>query len=277
MKKLLTGIFIILTLSGCVSLKEVREFAGESARLSAYTELTDRFRDTYQREQPYLFGAAKQVGEENDRKRKAVYNDLIKIHESVSLYMKTLAKLAGDDTFDLSKGIDSLAGGIKAYPDLKIEDKHVDAYSKITKVVAKWVVSGYQQHAVRKMLKEGGEPVRTLLEGMTDLVDYYKKTHDNEKKMVLGLFQMEIAFADNPKDKLLSSLARAHMQSKEMEYKLAEAKYDAAAKGLKSIAEGHKKLLENADRLSSKEAKDIIRRIVKDIKAVRNDLQAVRG
>jgi hypothetical protein len=276
MKKLIYSLLMLIVLGGCVSLKEVREFAGESAKLSAYTELTTRFRDTYEREQPYLFGEAERLAKENDEKRKAIYKDLISIHESVSLYMQTLAKLAGDETFDLSKGIDSLAGGIKAYPNWGIEDKHVDAYSKVTKTIAKWALSGYQQHAVRELLKEGDDPLRTLLDGMTKIILLYRKTYENEKKSVLGLFETEIAFMDSPKDKMLSSLARAHAQSKEAEYKLADAKYAAAEKGVKAIAEGHRRLLENIEKLSSKEAKDLIKQVTKDVKAVRAELQSLR-
>jgi hypothetical protein len=54
-----------------------------------------------------------------------------------------------------------------------------------------------------------------------------------------------------------------------------DVKFDAAERGLKSIATGHKELVKNANDLSAKEAKDIINRIVKDIKAVRADLEAV--
>ena len=277
MKRLILTCLLIMSLGACVNLKEVRDFSAESAKLSGYTELTTRFRDTYYREQPYLRDEAEKIAQENDKKRKAMYQDLLQIHESVSLYMKTLATLAGDDTFDLSKGIDSLAAGIKAYPDLGIDIKCVDAYSNITKVIAKWVTSAMQERAVRDMVKEGDAHLQPLLNGMTSLVRYYRKTNENEKKEVLGFFEVGIAFADTPKDRLLAALARAQKQTKEAEYKMAEDKYTAAEKGIKSIAEGHKKLLENIDRLSSKEAQQLINKFTKDIKVVRDNLQTIRS
>ena len=39
---------------GCVSLQPVRDYATESSALMAYTSLTDRYRDTYAREEPFL-------------------------------------------------------------------------------------------------------------------------------------------------------------------------------------------------------------------------------
>ena len=270
-------LLLTLALAGCANLKEVRDYAGEAAKLSAYTELTTRFRDTYEREQPYLSGEADRLAQENDKKRKAAYADLLKIHQRVSLYMQTLARLAGEDAFDLTPEIGSLASGIKAYPDLGIEAKHVDAIANIAKVITQWLTSSYQEHAVRSMIKEGDADLQATLEGMTALVRYYKKTNDNEKKTVLGFFEMEIPYADALKDRLLATLARAHVQSKTAEYKNTELKYADAEEGIKSIAEGHKRLLENIDKLSHAEVKGMIGKFAKDIKAMRENLQAVRG
>lgn len=270
-------LLLTFALAGCANLKEVRDYAGEAAKLSAYTELTTRFRDTYEREQPYLFGEAERLAQENDKKRKAAYADLLKIHQRVSLYMQTLARLAGEDTFDLTPEIGSLASGIKAYPDLGIEAKQVDAVANIAKVITKWITSSYQEHAVRSMIKEGDADLQATLEGMTALVRYYKKTNDNERKTVLGFFEVEIPYADAPKDRLLATLARAHVQAKTAEYKNAQLKYAAAEQGIKSIAEGHKRLLENIDKLSHAEVKSMIGKFAKDIKAMRENLQAVHG
>jgi len=274
--KIISTLLLTIALVSCVNLKEVRDYAGESAKLSAYTELTTRFRDTYEREQPYLSGEADRQAQDNDKRRKAAYEDLLKIHQRVALYMQTLAKLAGEDTFDLSKGVDSLAGGIKAYPDLGINEKHVDAVSNISKVITKWITSSHQEHAVRGMVKEGDAYLQTTLEGMMSLVRYYRKTNENESKTVLGFFEAEIPFADSPKDKLLATLARVQVQSKTSEYRNAQLKYDDAEKGIKTIAEGHRKLLENIDKLSKDEVKTMISRFAKDIKTIRENLQTVR-
>lgn len=275
--RILHTLLLTLALAGCANLEEVRDYAGEAAKLSAYTELTTRFRDTYEREQPYLSGEAERLAQENDKNRKAAYADLLKIHQRVSLYMQTLARLAGEDTFDLTPEIGALASGIKAYPDAGIEAKHVDAVANIAKVITKWLTSSYQVHAVRSMINEGDADLQAMLEGMAALVRYYKKTNDNERKTVLGFFEMEIPYADAPKDRLLATLARAHVQVKTAEYQNVQLKYADAEQGIKSVAEGHKRLHENIDRLSHAEVKGMIGKFAKDIKAMRENLQAVRG
>lgn len=265
----------LLCLFGCANLKEVQSFAGESARLSAYTELTTRFRDTYEREKPYLPAEADRIAQGNDKKRKEAYADLVKIHQGVSLYMQTLAKLAGDDTFDLTKPIGALGSGIKSYPDLGLQKSHVDAFLSITKIISKWAGSAYQQRAVREMVVEGDAPIQTMLEGMLSIVRSYEKTHENERNSVLGLFEVEIPFANSPKDRLLATLAKAHVQTKSSEYQAAKRKYSEAERGLRSIAEGHRKLVENIDRLSDQQTKALIDRFAKDIQAVRENLNAL--
>ena len=53
---------LLAALAGCASstqrMGQVRSFADAAPKLGAYTELTERFRDTYRREQPYLSPAA---------------------------------------------------------------------------------------------------------------------------------------------------------------------------------------------------------------------------
>jgi hypothetical protein len=78
------------------------------------------------------------------------------------------------------------------------------------------------------MIREGDADLQMLLDGMIELVRYYKKTNENERNTVLGFFETEIPFADPPKDRLLVVLARAHLQSKESEYDSAGKKYDEA-------------------------------------------------
>lgn len=94
--KLLSSLAALLLsvsmLAGCatsngVSLVEVRQFADASARLGGYGELSRRYRDTYEREQPYLSPAADRIAKDNDVRRRAVYNDFLSIQKSVVLYM----------------------------------------------------------------------------------------------------------------------------------------------------------------------------------------------
>ncbi len=279
MKPLRCMILVILAVvaSGCVNLKAVRDFASESATLVENTELATRFRDTYQREQPYLEDQAAQLALANDQRRKAVYGDVLKLHRLLGRYLRTLAVLAGDRTFDLSPGLGALADGIEACPDFGLEKKQVQAYEGLAKAVLRWSTGAQQEQAVRRLLEEGDPHLQTLLEGMARLLETYRATHANEEKAVLGLLEIELPFADTPRDRLLATLAKAHLQAKRQEYQVADARYAKAAAGIRSIQAGHRALRDQAHHLSSAQTRARIDQFTKDIQAIRKHLQTVQA
>lgn len=264
-------------LGGCTNLQEVREFAGESANIASYKELTTHFRDTYAREAPYLSGAGLAAAQANDHKRQSAYSDLIKVHDTVAHYMMTLATLAGDKTFDLSKGIDSITGQIKAHPDFGLEARHVDAVSGVAHLLANWTTAYYQQGAVKDMIRAGQAPIQTSLDGMASLLRIYRKTHENERKQVLGLFETEFALTQvQVKDPLLMALARVHYQEKTAEFAAMDRRFAAADQAVRGIAEGHTRLYRGIDDLSAKELKDGLASLARDLKGLRQQIQALQ-
>jgi hypothetical protein len=247
-----------LLLGGCasngpVSLEQVRQFADASAKLGGYTELSRRYRDTYEREQPYLSPAADKIARENDAKRRAVYDDFVAVQKSLVLYMQTLSLLAGDARYDLSARIDDLGNGLKANVESGLQQRHVAAYTGLTRLLTRVIASGYQNRSVETMVRDGDADVQTLLEAMISLTRLYAKTNENEKKTVLGIFDVEIPFSTRTSDRMLVTLAKVHYLNKATEYKLVDRRYDLALQGLTKVALGHQKLRENLGNLSGDE------------------------
>lgn len=265
-----------LLLGGCassnVSLQEVREFADASARLGAYSELSSRYRDTYLREQPYLTPVADKIARENDAKRRAAYEDFVSVQKAVVLYMQTLSLLAGDARFDLTTQIDDLGEGVKAHADSGLERKHVAAYTGLTRLLTRVIASGYQGRSVETMVRDADNDVQLLLDGMTTLTRLYAKTNENEKKTVLGIFDIEIPFATRPQDRMLVTLAKVHYLNKSQEYKLVDKRYDMALAALKKVSDGHKKLRENLNNLHSAEVRTMLAKYARDLRIIRDNL-----
>jgi hypothetical protein len=263
-------------LTGCatsnVSLYEVREFADESSKLGGYGELSKRYRDTYAREQPYLSVVADRVARENDAKRKAVHDDFMALQKSVVLYMQTLSMLAGDARFDLTPQLDDLGNGVKALAGSGLEQKHVTAYTGLTRLLTRAITSGYQKRSVETMVRDGDAHVRVLLDGMITLTRLYNKTHQNEKKTVLGMFDVEIPFSGKPSDRMLVSMAKAHYQEKAQEYKLLDRRFEMAAQGLTKVALGHQKMRERLDQLGSEELRHLLGDYARDLRLIREGL-----
>ena len=269
---------LTFVLGGCatsnVSLYEVREFAQASAKLGGYTELSKRYRDTYLREQPYLSAVADRVAKDNDAKRRAAYEDFVAVQKSLVLYMQVLTVLASDTRFDLTPQLDDIGNGVKALAGSGLEQKHVVAYTGLTRLLTRVIASGYQGRSVETMVRDGDVHVRTLLDGMMTLTRLYAKTHENEKKTVLGMFDVEMPFTGKPQDRMLVTMAKVHYQDKAQEYRLLDRRHDMALQGLTKVALGHQKMKEHLHDLSRTELRHLLADYARDLRLIHQGLGA---
>ncbi len=260
-------------LGGCassnVNLAEVRAFADASAKLGGYTELSKRYRDTYLREQPYLSPVADRVARENDARRRAAYDDFVAAQKALVLYMQTLSMLAGDGRYDLTPQLDDMGTGLKALAGSGLEARHVTAYTGLTRLLTRAIASGYQNRSVETMVRDGDVHVRVLLDGMMTLTRIYGKTHENEKKTVLGIFDVEIPFSGKAQDRMLVTMAKVHYTDKAREYKLLDKRYDMALQGLTKVALGHQKMREHLGQLSNDDVRHVLADYARDLNLIR--------
>jgi hypothetical protein len=258
--------------TGSVNLQEVRDFADASAKLGAYAELSRRYRDTYEREQPYLSPAADKLARDNDVKRHAVYDDFVTLQKTLVLYMQTLSVLAGDNRYDLTPRLDDLGNGLKANAESGLEQRHIAAYMGLTRLLTRVIASGYQNRSVETMVRDGDADVQAILEAMISLTRLYMKTNENEKKTVLGIFDVEIPFSTRSSDRMLVTLAKVHYMNKAAEYRLVDKRYELALQGLTKVALGHQKLRENLNNLSRDEVRALIASYGRDLRIIRDNL-----
>lgn len=276
MKRSLAVFILAVALTGCANLDEVRQFAGESAKLGAYTELTTNFRETFAREEPYLSGPALETAKQNDQQRAAAYADLLAVHETVSLYMLTLARLAGSESFDLSARFDALKSEVKAHPELGFDAGHAGAVAGIGKTIARWMSERAQAEAVQDMIRAGNAPLQQSLDGMSRLLRAYRKTHGNERQTVLGLYDSEFALAQvQPKDRLLMALARKDYLAKRAEFAAKDTKFDAAEAAIREVAAGHAHLYENVDALGTPRLKEELAVLTQRIRTLTETIRAL--
>lgn len=271
------GLLAGLVLAGCaspgaVNLVEVREFADASARLGGYAELSRRYRDTYQRELPYLSPQAERLARDTDARRQAVFNDFVAIQKTLVLYMQTLSLLAGEDRYDLSGRIDELGHGLSTTIDSGLQQRHVAAYAGMTRLLTRIITSHYQSQYVDAMVRDGDADVQTLIDAMIVLTRLYEKANVNEQKTVLGSFNAEIPMTSRTTDRMLIMLAKVHLQNKTAEYKLIDRRYKLAQQGLTKVALGHQKMRENMDHLSSEETRRMLAGYVRDLNVIRHSL-----
>jgi len=245
-------ILLCLLLAACASnprLQEVRALADDAPKLAGFNDLSQRYRDTYQREQPYLSAAAAQREEAIDRKRREAYPDFVALHTAATTYLRALGALAGSETYNFSDQVKQMSESIKAWPDTGLTDRHVDAYARLVRVLVRAATAREQDKAVQDMLRDGYEPLQGTLDAMHTLLRFFNKNHDNEQRIVLGMLDVEIPYADSPRDRLLAALARSHQQEKLKEYRLLGLRHTLAAKNVEDIRERHAALYRGLDPL----------------------------
>ncbi len=247
----LSRLFVILgllaILTGCASstprMADVRAFAAESPKLGAYHELTERYRHTYQREQPFLSPEAEARERDVDARRQQACDDFVKLQYGLQAYMQTLGKLAGDNRYDLEDQVKNLGTAIKAWPDSGIEDRHVNALAGLTRLISRGISAPYQERAVNDIMRDGQQPVQDVLDAMRNLLRLYDKSNDNEQRIVLDMLESQIPFVDPQRDRLLLALARSQQQDKQNEYRLIGLRYRLARKNLDAIEQQHRALV----------------------------------
>jgi len=248
MKRLLLIFGLLALLTGCASstprMAEVRAFAADAPKLGAYHELTERYRHTYQRQQPYLPPSAELAEQQLDIRRQQACDDFVKLQYGLQAYLQTLGKLAGDSQYDLEDQVKSLSTGIKAWPDTGLEDRHVNAYAGLARLVARAFTGPLQERTVNDLLRDGSQPVQQVLDAMRTLLRLYDKSNDNEQRIVVGMLEAGIPFLDANRDRLLLALARSLQQEKQAEFRLIGLRYTLARKNLDLIEQRHRALVE---------------------------------
>lgn len=234
-------------LTGCASstpqTAAVREFAALAPKLQSYHELTERYRHTYQREQPFLSTEADAVERQQDRQRQQACDDFVKLQSGVLAYMQALGRLAGDRQYDLEDQIKAMGSGLRAWPEQGLDDRHVNAFTGLSRLLARAVTAPAQQAALQELLRAGAPAVQQLLSAMQNLLRLYQRSSENEQAIVLGLLETELPYADPPSQRLLRAVAGVLQQEKRNEYRLFSLRSTLARQHLDYIMAQHQALL----------------------------------
>lgn len=237
---------LAVLLCGCASprtdLAQVRALAAGADALTAFGELSQRHVDSYQRARPYLSPAEDARERQLDAQRRAAQADVARLTHAVRLYLQALGRLANADAYDVQPELAGAGAAIRAWPGSGIDDRHVSAYTVLLQQLSRLGGAASQQAHLAQVLHDGDAPLQALLAALDSLLALYDKSGDNERDMVLGLLEVEIAYADTPQQRLLSVLAKNLQQSKTEEYRLLGLRHTLARRQLAALARGHAQL-----------------------------------
>lgn len=242
-RALCLNLCLTMVLCGCAiprtELAQVRALAAGIDALSAFSELSQRHMDSYQRARPYLSPAEDARERLLDAQRHAAQADVARLAQAVRLYLQALGRLAQAEAYDVQPELASAGAAIRAWPGSGIDDRHVSAYTLLLQQLARLGGATSQQAHLAQVLHDGDAPLQALLAALDSLLALYDKSGDNERDMVLGLLDVEIAYADTPQQRLLAVLAKNMQQSKTEEYRLVGLRHTLARRQLAALGRDH--------------------------------------
>lgn len=276
----------LVGLSGCANLGAVREFAETSSQITGFQGVTERVISSPDRTladlpatPAYAAARAKQVQLQTELK--AQRETLLKLHKTTTGYMAALSGLAGKDAYAISEEINGVAGAITASDLFGVSDDHVNAYASIASKVSNWALAAAQARDVKRMVKDYGPQMSVLLDALGQTLVAYEFVLRQESANAKAVHEARLVhWNSQPGDRLtpgrleaVRALSVRSFNADQAERDRAAKARDDLAKGVAKVRAGHTQLVENVDRLSSKDVQALLKQATADLKVIRANLQ----
>ncbi|KAB8045561.1 hypothetical protein GCN78_27495 [Janthinobacterium rivuli] len=158
---------LAIVLCGCATarpeLAQVRALAAGTGAVTAFSELSERHVDTYQRARPYLSPAEDARERLLDAQRRAAQADVARLAQAVRLYLQALGRLADADAYEVQPELAGAGAAIRAWPGSGIDDRHVSAYTLLLQQLSRLGGAASQQAHLGQVLHDGDAPLQALL------------------------------------------------------------------------------------------------------------------
>ncbi|MEW9898502.1 hypothetical protein ABWL39_07715 [Chitinivorax sp. PXF-14] len=274
LSRCLSWLLISALLAGCANLAELRQFSGETSRLTSYTVLIDETDHALRAAQPFLeLPEARQAASQSLNALDAARPDLGRLHLVCSSYFAAMARLSGDDSFSVDRNIDQVADAIKAQPAWRVEDDTVDNARKLARILADVAGQAYQQRSIDRYLREAGPMADRLLAAMQLAAESLKGATLQSQQSVEAWFegaQIQLSAPSTPAtSRILAKVLLDTQARKLVQHQARLAQFDAMIKALDEIRGANQRLISANTQLSAQELNDTLKRVRGDLKAVR--------
>ncbi|UII74822.1 hypothetical protein LV716_11155 [Flagellimonas sp. HMM57] len=199
----------------------------------------------------------------------------LKIYTSVYAYFDGLTKLSANDltTYNTEALENTLSSG--DFGPIKINQEESASYSRISTVVLGAFTNAYRKNKIREYIKEGNEPVKTLLSFLD-----FNLSSNLSGKLDVKKEQLKSDYFEFLQNTELSAqekreIATDYFNGIETIENLQQ-KFALYSETLTEISEGHQTLTENADKLSVREIQEELFRYASDIKTIVIEFKKIR-
>lgn len=275
-----TGLVLIaiIVFASCVNLKHVNEYSSTSLQsIHSFEELNYSFKQSCidkcisDKINKLEFDAV-----ECDCTLEEVADSItFKIYKSIYGYFEGLSKLSNNEltsymTRDLEVAL--IEGN---FGPITIEEKHVESYSRISRVLIKAFTDIYRKKEIKEFVKEANEPIKELI----SFLDFNISSNLNGKLNV-NKSRLKADYFDLLKDKSLSTLEKRN-SLKEFysiinDIESQQKKLSIYSKSLKKISEGHQILYDDIDKLTVIEIQQALFQNASEIHSIFLEFKKIR-
>lgn len=258
-------LFLFFTLvalcQSCVNLKSVCDFSSSSAAsVKKFEELPYSFNQhCFERckfESIRDFEIKREVACQCDNFKKADSVTMV-IYQEINGYFKNLSNLAAN-TLTTYK-IDTLKTALKEgdFGALKIEKEHVDAYSKISLTLLRASTDNYRRRKIKLYIANANAPLQILMTKFQFILQNNLHDQLRFKKEKLFVYYMDMkmnnTLTDYEKGKATIDYYAQLAEINQMQQQI-----ETFVKSIHTVAVGHQKLYDYRDKMSIKEAKELL-------------------
>lgn len=286
-RKLLGG-FLLLTvgISSCINLKSVNTFSSSSLKgIKKFEDINYSFNQHCNERCKFEAISKLEVKKKLEcdcSLYKSADSVTILIFNSINGYFDGLAKLSNNELTDYK--FDALKKALVKgdFGDVKIEEKHVNAYSEISKILLKATTDAYRKRKLKFYITKANEHIQVLLTSFQFIVQKNLADELEFKKDKLSVFYSNMMDTTLP-DIKAKNYTTADKEKAIMEYyqqlediELKRQQIIAFAKSLNVIKTGHQKLFDNKDKMTAKEIKELLTGYANDIEDIISEFNKLK-
>ncbi|MDQ3187189.1 MAG: hypothetical protein M3Q16_12200 [Pseudomonadota bacterium] len=272
----LTAVFLAVGISGCASFKEVKTFASLSSNAAGYDAITRDYIGAIDRRKQYQ--PAKFHGELEALKmrRKAQCDSLDVLQQTVTDYMRALGSLASGETRTFDRSLVDFSDSLNEAALLDSNEKQ--AVGVLSTLLARSVTAVYRQHEMKKLIREGNQPLQDVIETTRKIVRNGIVADLQVESAIAGRYYDNFMFApDNPVEPVAMALgkeAKAEALARVDNRIRSAQRYDAV---MDKIAIGHQYLYDHRAMIGNDELDRQFKPYIDELRAAyRNLLDATR-
>lgn len=260
-------------MAGCANLDAVREFGKTAAAITAYPDAGVLYEQSARTAKPYDILSSSAPADQPEVRHAQVQRALA-AQAAVNAYFSTLAALAGDETFSLSKQVTAVDQSLKGLPRASGDATDIDAAAALANVLQKYLLAEKQASAVKALVFEGGPHAMRILDSLIRTTGDWSREVANDKGKVL--VALDALSAGRDTSPLLAMLAKDRRAQLADAYDSSIRKIHSTQEGLKEIVRAHQQMAQSVDKLSPKEWTSLLRGAVADLQVTRKNIEALR-